>query len=128
MTPIRRTLVLPTALVAAACAACAACGGHEPPPIDPVVDAPAPTGGDPDAAIDAGVEAPHACARTVGVATSDALATAIADARPGDCIVLADGTYGFPLVKAEGTAEQPIVITAAHRGASRPVAHGARRR
>src|SRR5262249_39494992 len=45
-----------------------------------------------------------------------ALAAAIAAARPGDCVVLADGTYAFPTIKAHGTAAAPIAITAKHRG------------
>jgi hypothetical protein len=55
------------------------------------------------------------CKRTVDVADSGALATAIGGAQAGDCIVLLDGTYTFPNITAKGTAEAPIVIRAANR-------------
>jgi hypothetical protein len=54
------------------------------------------------------------CQRTVPVATSAALASAAGAAVAGDCIVLADGDYVFPVLKAKGTAANPIVIAAAH--------------
>jgi hypothetical protein len=34
---------------------------------------------------------------------------------PGDCLVLADGTYAGPTISAKGTAAAPIVIRAANR-------------
>ena len=55
-----------------------------------------------------------ACKRTIPVATSSALASAAGAAVAGDCIVLADGDYVFPVLKARGTAAAPIVISAAH--------------
>jgi poly(beta-D-mannuronate) lyase len=55
-----------------------------------------------------------ACKRTVKVATSAALATAVGGAIAGDCIVLADGDYTFPTIKAKGTSTAPIVISAAN--------------
>jgi poly(beta-D-mannuronate) lyase len=55
-----------------------------------------------------------ACKRTVKVATSATLASAIGGALAGDCIVLADGDYTFPAIKAKGTAAAPIVISAAN--------------
>jgi hypothetical protein len=49
--------------------------------------------------------------RTVGVAGTDQLRAALSDARPGDEIVLAPGTYAGGLAVARsGTAEHPIVI------------------
>jgi poly(beta-D-mannuronate) lyase len=55
-----------------------------------------------------------ACKRTIPVTTSSALASAAGAAVAGDCIVLADGSYTFPVLKARGTAANPIVISAAH--------------
>ena len=57
-----------------------------------------------------------ACKRTVQVATSAALANAIAAVRAGDCVVLADGTYAFPTIDATGTATSPIVVRALNLG------------
>jgi hypothetical protein len=56
------------------------------------------------------------CRRGVAVADSGGLAAAIAGVQPGDCLVLADGAYGFPPITARASAEAPIVIRAAHRG------------
>ena len=55
--------------------------------------------------------------RTVPVATEDQLRAAIADARPGDAIQLADGTYEGPQLDAaaSGTASAPIVLTGSRR-------------
>jgi poly(beta-D-mannuronate) lyase len=53
-----------------------------------------------------------ACKRTVPVANSVTLATAISAAQPGDCIAMADGGYTFPVIGAKGTAAAPIVISA----------------
>ncbi len=67
-----------------------------------------------DAGVDA--EAASACLRTVPVATRATLATALGAAQAGDCIVLADGDYtGFAIARS-GTAQNPIVISAAHLG------------
>jgi hypothetical protein len=55
-----------------------------------------------------------ACKRTVPVASSSALATAVGNAVAGDCVVLADGDYVFPVIRARGTSTSPIVISAAH--------------
>jgi len=55
-----------------------------------------------------------ACKSQVPVKTSAELATALAAAKPGDCINLEDGSYTFPTITAKGTAEAPIVISAAH--------------
>jgi poly(beta-D-mannuronate) lyase len=54
------------------------------------------------------------CVRTVQVAGQDALAPALSGAMPGDCVVLADGTYSFPTITAKGTADKPVVIRAAN--------------
>ena len=59
-----------------------------------------------------------AVARTVPVADVAGLARAVAQARPGDDIVLADGVYGLShriLADAAGTPEAPITVRAAHR-------------
>ena len=65
--------------------------------------------------------------RTISVASVAELEQAIAGARPGDHIVLEDGSYDFPArlaVAAQGTAEQPIVIRAAHKLGARVRQHG----
>jgi hypothetical protein len=49
--------------------------------------------------------------RTVAVASAEALERALLDARPGDVIELADGTYGGRFAAAaSGTAERPIAL------------------
>jgi hypothetical protein len=55
--------------------------------------------------------------RIVSVANANELRSAVAAARPGDHIVLADGTYGGSKlsVAVSGTAANPIVIRAANR-------------
>jgi poly(beta-D-mannuronate) lyase len=81
------------------CTAPATCGG----------------GGTPNVcAVPAPVDDLPACRRTVPVTTSAALASAIGAALAGDCIVLADGSYTLPTIRAQGTAASPIVIKAAH--------------
>jgi hypothetical protein len=54
------------------------------------------------------------CKRTIPVASSSALASALGGAVAGDCVVLADGDYVFPVIKSRGTATSPIVVSAAH--------------
>jgi hypothetical protein len=54
------------------------------------------------------------CKRPVSVTSSLDLATALAAAQPGDCLTLADGSYTFPIITARGTAEAPVVVSAAH--------------
>jgi hypothetical protein len=56
------------------------------------------------------------CKRTVAVASTGELGTAITGAQPGDCIVMADGSYTFPTITKTATEEAPIVIRAANRG------------
>jgi hypothetical protein len=56
------------------------------------------------------------CRRTVTVADSAALAPAIAAAIPGDCLMLADGDYVFPIITSRASSATPIVIRAANRG------------
>ncbi len=56
------------------------------------------------------------CMRTIMVAGSPAMNTALSSAMAGDCIVLGDGNYTMAAVHATGTAEHPIVIRAANRG------------
>jgi poly(beta-D-mannuronate) lyase len=57
-----------------------------------------------------------ACLRMVPVAGSAALGAALAGAQPGDCLVLADGNYTFPVIGKTGTEAAPIVVRAANRG------------
>jgi hypothetical protein len=56
------------------------------------------------------------CRRNIAVADSASLATAIPAAVPGDCLVLADGDYAFPVISNRASETTPIVIRAAHRG------------
>lgn len=54
--------------------------------------------------------------RTVAVATAAQLTEALADARPGDRIALADGTYaGRFVAMASGTSGQPIALCGTRR-------------
>jgi hypothetical protein len=72
------------------------------PDLGPVTDAP-PQVGEPT------------CARKVPVSTLAALSTAIGAAKPGDCIVVANGSYTSPApisVASVGTAQARITITA----------------
>jgi hypothetical protein len=55
-----------------------------------------------------------ACLRTVNVGDSGTLSSALGAAKPGDCIVLADGDYTFPTISAKGTEKAPIVVKAAN--------------
>jgi hypothetical protein len=55
--------------------------------------------------------------RVVAVSTARALEEAIAVARPGDRIILADGDYdGTFVIRRGGTERQQVVVRAAHRG------------
>jgi hypothetical protein len=72
-------------------------GGDVPPMLPPPTEEPLPP-----------------CLRTVPVASSAALSSAISTAKAGDCIVLADGDYAFPNVGAKATEANPIVIRAAN--------------
>jgi hypothetical protein len=56
------------------------------------------------------------CLKTTPVASGADLSAAITAAQPGDCLVLADGSYTFPTITKVGTEAQPIVIRAANRG------------
>ena len=57
---------------------------------------------------------PGGCGRpsVVEVADQRALETAIAGLVPGDRVIVADGRYTFPEMRARGTAQAPIVIEA----------------
>lgn len=60
-----------------------------------------------------------AALRTVRVTTTDALAAAVTQAKPGDRIALANGTYTLKsdiVLNKSGTAENPIVIAAENVG------------
>ena len=50
------------------------------------------------------------------VADDAALAAAVGAAMPGDCLVLADGSYPGFTITARGTVDRPIVVRAANRG------------
>jgi poly(beta-D-mannuronate) lyase len=56
------------------------------------------------------------CGRTVMAGDAAALTAAVAAAAPGDCIVVADGSYAGFMITAKGTAESPIIVRAANRG------------
>jgi hypothetical protein len=56
-----------------------------------------------------------ACKKMVPV-TAGALGGALGGAAPGDCLMLADGSYAGLAISAKGTSEAPIVIRAVNRG------------
>ena len=59
---------------------------------------------------------------TIVVHTPDELAAAVADARPGDVIVLADGEYRFDqrlVTAADGTADAPITLRGSRKAVLR---------
>ncbi|MFQ5809452.1 MAG: polysaccharide lyase 6 family protein, partial [Armatimonadota bacterium] len=67
----------------------------------------------------AGCEARRPAVRSVVVSSVGALQEALADARPGDRIEVADGTYETTerlRINRSGTAEEPIVVRARNRG------------
>ncbi|MGG1555863.1 chondroitinase-B domain-containing protein [Paenibacillus ferrarius] len=59
---------------------------------------------------------PKAHAATINVSTNSQLASAVANATPGDVIVLADGNYSGLTIQTQGTATAPIEIRAANQG------------
>ncbi|WPB80734.1 chondroitinase-B domain-containing protein [Archangium violaceum] len=64
----------------------------------------------------------HAVAAVKNVSTVAQLQSALASAKAGDDIVLADGTYAVNTnlsCAAEGTVSQPITVRAANRHAAR---------
>jgi poly(beta-D-mannuronate) lyase len=63
----------------------------------------------------AGPLATSSCSRPVPVAGPAALAAALTEAQPGDCLVLADGDYQFPVIRKTATAARPLEIRAANR-------------
>ncbi len=57
--------------------------------------------------------ASSSCARTVNASTMTGLVSALANALPGDCILLATGTYGLDsglVISRSGTVSAPIVV------------------
>jgi chondroitinase B-like protein/ricin-type beta-trefoil lectin protein len=54
----------------------------------------------------------------VTVSSSSALSSAVSGAGPGDCILVADGSYAGFTVTADGTSTSPITIRAVNRGAA----------
>src|SRR6185295_15038030 len=59
-------------------------------------------------------EEPPPCQKMIQVSGPAALAPALAAAKPGDCLVAADGAYGALDLGAKGTAEAPIQLVAAN--------------
>src|SRR6185369_4328410 len=57
-----------------------------------------------------------ACKKEVAVDNPGALAGALSAAGAGDCLILADGSYGGLTITAKGGAEAPIVLRAKNRG------------
>lgn len=55
------------------------------------------------------------CVRTIPVSGNSAFSAALATAKPGDCLSLADCTYSAVTVKNSGSAANPIVISAKNR-------------
>jgi hypothetical protein len=72
-------------------------------------------GGGQGASSDAGPPPSVACTRTVPVNGPAALDGALAAAKPGDCLLLADGDYPALTITAQGTEAAPIVVRAASR-------------
>jgi hypothetical protein len=99
-----------SALLCAALPLAAACGAGSPTgPSGSAPDPLAPAAPAAPSAVPRCAELPHA--RRVPVSTADALHAALRDARPGDLIELADGTYtGYFNVRASGTAEARITL------------------
>jgi Chondroitinase B len=60
----------------------------------------------------AGADEPPACLRMVDVNSAATLTAALGAAKPGDCIMAADGAYGPLDISAKGTAEAPIQVRA----------------
>jgi hypothetical protein len=75
-------------------------------------DATSPPPGDAGGAADP--DQPPACQHTIPVANMAALPAALTAAKPGDCLELADGTYGAVDLTAKATAEAPIQVRAAN--------------
>ena len=59
-----------------------------------------------------GSDEPPACQKMIDVAGAAALGPALTAAKPGDCLMVADGAYGPLTIGAKGTAEAPIQIRA----------------
>ncbi|SDX97465.1 Chondroitinase B [Amycolatopsis xylanica] len=55
------------------------------------------------------------CLRTIPVSGNSAFSAALAAAKPGDCLSLADGVYSAVTAKNSGSAANPIVISAKNR-------------
>jgi poly(beta-D-mannuronate) lyase len=87
-------------------------GGPSTPDSGPVMPPPPPSDGGPLPPPPPGDDTLPPCKRTVPVSTSAALGTAIGDGQPGDCIVLADGSYTFPTIGLKASEASPIVIKA----------------
>jgi hypothetical protein len=56
------------------------------------------------------------CKKKVMVADPGGLGGALSGAQPGDCLMLADGSYGGLTISAKGSAEAPIILRAVNRG------------
>jgi hypothetical protein len=78
--------------------------------------------GEPDAGaagaggqVDAGPPVPAHCVRTIQVTAPADLATKLGAAKPGDCLMVADGAYAGLAITAQGTQADPILVQAVHR-------------
>ncbi len=60
-------------------------------------------------------EAPAPCLRTVPVEDAAGLVSRLSSARPGDCLLLADGAYGDLTIEARGTAAAAVQVRAVNR-------------
>jgi poly(beta-D-mannuronate) lyase len=61
---------------------------------------------------------PGDCLRTISVNSNSTLSAALSNAQPGDCIVLANGSYSGFTISRDGASANPITIRAANRGAA----------
>ncbi len=59
---------------------------------------------------------PSGCGRTISVNSNSGLSSAVSNALPGDCIVLANGAYSGFTISRDGASNAPIVIRAANLG------------
>ncbi|WP_020579270.1 polysaccharide lyase 6 family protein [Actinopolymorpha alba] len=91
---------LRTSLAVMACVVAATSGG---------LAAPATAGAEDDSA-------ERQCARTIDIEDDASLAASVAAARPGDCLLLANGTYTGLTITAQGRMDAPVTIAARERG------------
>jgi hypothetical protein len=75
-------------------------------------DAAVATGPDGSPPSEGASDEPPACQKMVEVSGAAALGPALAAAKPGDCLMVADGAYGPLTITAKGSAEAPIQLRA----------------